>query len=51
MVIVTHNLAQARRVADNAACFWVKNGVEPWWNRVVASRYSKRRATMPLRLT
>jgi phosphate transport system ATP-binding protein len=26
MVIVTHNLAQARRVADSVAVFWVQNG-------------------------
>lgn len=27
LVIVTHNLAQARRIADNVALFWVQNGV------------------------
>ncbi len=26
MLIVTHNLAQARRIADHAALFWVQNG-------------------------
>jgi len=26
VLIVTHNLAQARRIADYAAMFWVKNG-------------------------
>ena len=26
IVIVTHNLAQARRIADDAALFWVQNG-------------------------
>lgn len=26
MVIVTHNLAQARRLADNVAVFWVRDG-------------------------
>ncbi len=26
VVIVTHNLAQARRIADQAAVFWVRNG-------------------------
>ena len=26
MVIVTHNLAQARRIADRAAFFWVRDG-------------------------
>jgi phosphate transport system ATP-binding protein len=26
MVIVTHNLAQARRIADEVAVFWVQNG-------------------------
>jgi len=26
VVIVTHNLAQARRIADNAAFFWVRDG-------------------------
>lgn len=26
MLIVTHNLAQARRIADHVACFWVQNG-------------------------
>jgi phosphate transport system ATP-binding protein len=26
MVIVTHNLAQARRIADQVAVFWVQNG-------------------------
>jgi phosphate transport system ATP-binding protein len=26
VVIVTHNLAQARRIADDAALFWVQNG-------------------------
>lgn len=27
IVIVTHNLAQARRIADHAAVFWVRDGV------------------------
>ncbi|MBX3302303.1 MAG: phosphate ABC transporter ATP-binding protein [Nitrospira sp.] len=27
ILIVTHNLAQARRIADDAAFFWVQNGV------------------------
>ena len=27
VVIVTHNLAQARRIADHTAVFWVENGV------------------------
>ncbi len=27
MVIVTHNLAQARRIADHVALFWVQDGV------------------------
>lgn len=27
IVIVTHNLAQARRVADKLAVFWLKDGV------------------------
>jgi len=27
VVIVTHNLAQARRIADHVGVFWVKNGV------------------------
>ncbi len=27
IVIVTHNLAQARRIADHAALFWVRDGV------------------------
>ncbi|MDA8019086.1 MAG: phosphate ABC transporter ATP-binding protein [Thermoanaerobaculia bacterium] len=27
VVIVTHNLAQARRIADRVAFFWVRNGV------------------------
>jgi len=27
VVIVTHNLAQARRIADSAALFWVQDGV------------------------
>ncbi|MCP2728805.1 phosphate ABC transporter ATP-binding protein [Limnofasciculus baicalensis] len=27
LVIVTHNLAQARRIADNVALFWLQNGV------------------------
>lgn len=26
VVIVTHNLAQARRIADDAALFWIQNG-------------------------
>lgn len=26
VVIVTHNLAQARRLADRVACFWVRDG-------------------------
>ena len=26
VVIVTHNLAQARRIADRVACFWVRDG-------------------------
>ena len=26
IVIVTHNLAQARRIADDVAVFWVNNG-------------------------
>ena len=26
MVIVTHNLAQARRLADNVAVFWFRQG-------------------------
>lgn len=26
LVVVTHNLAQARRIADRAALFWVQNG-------------------------
>jgi len=26
ILVVTHNLAQARRIADNAALFWVQNG-------------------------
>ena len=26
ILIVTHNLAQARRIADYAALFWVQNG-------------------------
>ena len=26
VVIVTHNLAQARRISDWTACFWVQNG-------------------------
>ena len=26
VIIVTHNLAQARRIADRAACFWVREG-------------------------
>ena len=26
VVIVTHNLAQARRIADDAVLFWAKNG-------------------------
>ena len=26
IVIVTHNLAQARRIADSAALFWLNNG-------------------------
>lgn len=26
LVIVTHNLAQARRIADHVACFWVQDG-------------------------
>ena len=26
VVVVTHNLAQARRVADHVAVFWVRNG-------------------------
>jgi phosphate transport system ATP-binding protein len=26
ILIVTHNLAQARRIADDAALFWVHNG-------------------------
>ncbi len=26
MVVVTHNLAQAKRIADNTAVFWVRNG-------------------------
>jgi phosphate transport system ATP-binding protein len=26
ILIVTHNLAQARRIADDAAFFWVQNG-------------------------
>ncbi|MBX3328724.1 MAG: phosphate ABC transporter ATP-binding protein, partial [Nitrospira sp.] len=26
VLIVTHNLAQARRIADYAAFFWVQNG-------------------------
>jgi phosphate transport system ATP-binding protein len=28
LVIVTHNLAQARRIADLVAFFWVQNGTE-----------------------
>jgi phosphate transport system ATP-binding protein len=27
VLIVTHNLAQARRIADYAALFWTQNGV------------------------
>jgi phosphate transport system ATP-binding protein len=27
LVVVTHNLAQARRIADRAALFWVRDGV------------------------
>ena len=27
ILIVTHNLAQARRIADYAALFWVQNGI------------------------
>jgi phosphate transport system ATP-binding protein len=27
VVIVTHNLAQARRIADDAAFFWLENGI------------------------
>jgi len=27
LIVVTHNLAQARRLADHAAFFWVKDGV------------------------
>jgi phosphate transport system ATP-binding protein len=27
LVVVTHNLAQARRISDRAACFWVRDGV------------------------
>ena len=26
MIIVTHNLAQARRIADSVAIFWVQDG-------------------------
>lgn len=26
IVLVTHNLAQARRIADHVALFWVKDG-------------------------
>ena len=26
LLVVTHNLAQARRIADDAAFFWVQNG-------------------------
>jgi phosphate transport system ATP-binding protein len=26
VIIVTHNLAQARRISDYAACFWVRDG-------------------------
>jgi phosphate transport system ATP-binding protein len=26
VVIVTHNLAQARRIADDVALFWMQNG-------------------------
>jgi phosphate transport system ATP-binding protein len=26
LLVVTHNLAQARRIADHVACFWVQNG-------------------------
>ena len=26
MLIVTYNLAQARRIADYAALFWIQNG-------------------------
>jgi phosphate transport system ATP-binding protein len=26
ILIVTHNLAQARRIADDTALFWVQNG-------------------------
>ena len=26
LVVVTHNLAQARRIADEAALFWVQDG-------------------------
>jgi phosphate transport system ATP-binding protein len=26
VVVATHNLAQARRIADDAACFWVQEG-------------------------
>ncbi|MBR9800625.1 phosphate ABC transporter ATP-binding protein, partial [bacterium] len=27
IVIVTHNLAQARRLADNIAVFWTREGI------------------------
>ena len=27
LVVVTHNLAQARRIADDTAVFWVRNGI------------------------
>ncbi len=26
LLIVTHNLAQARRIADHVACFWMQHG-------------------------
>jgi phosphate transport system ATP-binding protein len=26
VLVVTHNLAQARRIADNVALFWIQNG-------------------------
>ena len=26
LLVVTHNLSQARRIADHIACFWVQDG-------------------------
>ena len=43
LLVVTHNLAQARRIADYAALFWVQDGAGSWSSTARRSRCSRPR--------